>query len=317
VNSGSTAAPVAVAVAGLTKRYGSLTALDALDLSIAKGEVFGLVGPNGAGKTTTMRLLLDLIRPTAGSLRVLGTPTRAGGAALRRRIGYLPGELRLEGRVSARDLLRHYASISGGVAAGAIEGLAERLGLELAREVRKLSKGNKQKVGLIQALMHRPELLVLDEPTSGLDPLVQQEFLALVREARDRGQTVLLSSHVLGEIEKVADRVGVLHRGKLVEVGPTDALRFSRRRHVKAVLRASPEEVHSALGELGSALRVAAAGAEVRVTGALEDGVDALVKALALFEVSDLVIGEPQLEEAMLDLYRGGAPATSDEGQSE
>ncbi len=294
----------AVLAEGLTKRFGAVTALDALDLRLHRGEVFGLVGPNGAGKTTTMRMLLDLIRPTAGSLAVLGTAPRAGGAALRRRIGYLPGELRLGGRARARDLLEHFAALSGPVARGAIDVLAVRLGLDLEREIGKLSKGNKQKVGLIQAFMHEPELLVLDEPTSGLDPLVQQEFLELVREARSAGQTVLLSSHVLSEIEKVADRVGVLHRGRLVESGPVDQLRFSRRRNVRARLRAAPDAVHAALGELGSRLRVSAEGDEVGVSGALEDGVDGLVKALARFEVIDLVVGEPQLEEAVLDLYR-------------
>ncbi len=302
------AAPVVVAE-GLTKRFGAVTALDALSLSIPRGEVFGLVGPNGAGKTTTMRMLLDLIRPTAGTVRVLGAQPREGGAALRRRIGYLPGELRLAGRVRAGNLLRHYASLSGPVGRGVIETLAERLGLDPTREVRKLSKGNKQKVGLVQAFMHQPEFLVLDEPTSGLDPLVQQEFLELVREAKRAGQTVLLSSHVLSEIEKVADRVGVLHRGRLVEVSQVTGLRFSRRRHVKAVVAAAPEAVLDALGTLGSSLRVGGDGRQASVTGTLEDGVDALVKALARFEVVDLVVGEPQLEEAVLDLYRDEAIA--------
>ncbi|MBX3142380.1 MAG: ABC transporter ATP-binding protein [Trueperaceae bacterium] len=294
----------AVTAIDLTKRYGTFTALDTLNLQIPRGEVFGLVGPNGAGKTTTMRLLLDLVRPTSGTVRVLGTQPREGGGALRRRIGYLPGELRLAGRVTARNLLQHYASVSGPVVEGVIDALAERLGLDLTREVRKLSKGNKQKVGLVQAFMHKPDLLVLDEPTSGLDPLVQQQFLDLVREAQAAGQTVLLSSHVLSEIEKVADRVGVLHRGRLVEVGEEGALRFSRRRQVRAVVRAAPEAVIDALGALGIGLGVTAQGEEVRVVGALEDGVDALVKTLARFEVIDLVISEPQLEEAILDLYR-------------
>ncbi len=188
---------VAIHTRALHKRYGSHTALHGLDLTVQSGSVFGLIGPNGAGKTTTLRTLLDIIRPTSGDITVLGASPRAGGAALRRRIGYVPGELRLEGRVKGRALLRHLAEISGPVAPGTIEQLAERLGLDLARPVRTLSKGNKQKLGLVQAFMHRPDLLVLDEPTSGLDPLVQREFLAMVREARDAGQTVLLSSHML------------------------------------------------------------------------------------------------------------------------
>src|SRR5690554_2270824 len=174
---------VAIETRALSKRYGPTAALAGLDLKIEPGEVFGLIGPNGAGKTTAMRLMLDIIRPSSGSARVLGKAPREGGAQLRRRIGFLPGELRLEGRARAGELLEHFARISGPVAPGAITQLAERLGLDLSRPAGKLSKGNKQKVGLVQAFMHRPELLILDEPTSGLDPLVQQEFLAMVREA--------------------------------------------------------------------------------------------------------------------------------------
>jgi len=203
----------------LSKRYGETTALDSLDLELTRGEVFGLIGPNGAGKTTTMRLLLDIIRPSSGEARVLGVDPRSGAASLRRHIGYLPGELRLEGRIAARTALEQFADISGPVPAGTIDSLAERLGLDLSRRVGRLSKGNKQKLGIIQAFMHRPSFLVLDEPTSGLDPLVQQEFLSMVTEAAAAGQTVLLSSHVLREVERSADRVGGLYRGKLVTLG--------------------------------------------------------------------------------------------------
>src|SRR5690625_1653750 len=206
----------AIQTRGLGKRFGRTTALHDLNLSVSRGEVFGLIGPNGAGKTTAMRLLLDLIRPSSGTLSVLGEHPSAGSASLRSRVGYLPGELRLQGRARAGELLQHYARISGPVAKGAIERLAERLGLDLSREVGKLSKGNKQKVGLIQAFMHEPELLILDEPTSGLDPLVQQEFMQLIRDASANGQTVFLSSHVLSEIEQAADRGALAHRGQLI-----------------------------------------------------------------------------------------------------
>ena len=201
---------LAINTRALTKRYGSHTALHGLDLRVERGSVFGLIGPNGAGKTTTLRLLLDIIRPTAGEITVLGENPRAAGAKLRRRIGYIPGELRLEGRIKGGALLKHLAEISGPVPPGSIERLAERLDLDLTRPVRTLSKGNRQKLGLVQAFMHEPELLVLDEPTSGLDPLVQREFLAMLREARQAGQTVLLSSHVLSEVQQAADDVVVL-----------------------------------------------------------------------------------------------------------
>ena len=297
---------------GLTKRFGDLAALDSLDLELERGEIFGLIGPNGAGKTTTMRLLLDVIRPTAGSVKVLGREPKEGGAALRRRVGYLPGELRLEGRTSGRGLLDHYARISGPVTAGAIDSFAERLGVDLDRPVRKLSKGNKQKIGLIQAFMHRPELLVLDEPTSGLDPLVQQEFLALIEEASERGQTVLLSSHVLSEIERSAHRVGVLHRGKLVRLGALSDMRLDRRRHVRAVLRARKGEVEERLKlvptndltlEERTEERTEGGTPSVRLTATTDD-VDALVKLLAGFEVNDLIVSEPVLEDTVLELYR-------------
>ena len=211
-----TESTAAVTTRGLTKRYGSHTALHGIDLDIRRGSVFGMIGPNGAGKTTTMRLLLDIIRPSGGELRVLGESPRAGGAGLRRRVGYLPGELHLQARVRARELLSHYAEISGDVRPGTVESLADRLGLDLGRPVRNLSKGNKQKVGLIQAFMHEPELLVLDEPTSGLDPLVQQEFHAMLREAKANGQTVFLSSHVLSEVQQTADDIAILRSGRIV-----------------------------------------------------------------------------------------------------
>jgi len=293
---------------GLTKRYGDLAALDSLDLELERGEIFGLIGPNGAGKTTTMRLLLDIIRPSSGDVQVLGQDPRAGSAELRRRIGYLPGELHLEGRANGRSLLSHFARISGPVAPGAIELLAKRLGVDLDKPVRKLSKGNKQKVGLIQAFMHQPELLVLDEPTGGLDPLVQQEFMALIEEASKNGQTVLLSSHVLSEIERSADRVGVLHHGKLVRLGALSDLRLDRRRHVKATLRASRSDFEERTKELRTSdLRIEDIPGQgdslLRLTATTDD-VDPVIKLLAGFEVNDLIVSEPVLEDTVLALYR-------------
>jgi len=296
----------AVVTSALSKRYGATAALAPLTLSLGAGQVFGLIGPNGAGKTTFMRLLLDIIRPSGGSVRVLGEDPRRGGAPLRRRVGYLPGELRLESRARASELLEHYARISGPVRPGATERLAERLQLDLGQQVGKLSKGNKQKVGLVQAFMHRPELLVLDEPTSGLDPLVQKEFLALVREAKEAGQTVILSSHVLSEIEAAADRVAVLHKGELVRVGALAELRASQRRRLRATVAASTA-LEGALSSLErvSAVSVVERGAEAQLSLLVEGDVNALVKALARFEVRDLLIEEPELEETIIGYYRG------------
>lgn len=296
----------AIDARGLSKRYGQHSALENLDLQVKPGEIFGLIGPNGAGKTTTMRLLLDIIRPSAGSVKVLGRNPRTAGAPLRRRIGFLPGELRTMGRSSGRTVLEHFARISGPVSSGTIDRLAERLDLNLDRPVNRLSKGNKQKVGLIQAFMHRPELLVLDEPTSGLDPLLQQEFLTMVREAQGRDQTVFLSSHVLSEIEQVADRVGILQQGKLIHLGTVADLRTTRQRRVRATLATRPEQARlEAAGNI-SQLWLETSGDETRLSFLLEGDVDRLVKLLAQFEVRDLLIEEPVLEDAVLNLYRGG-----------
>ena len=297
--------PSPVLAKALSKRFGSVIALESLDLELRPGEVFGLIGPNGAGKTTTMRLLLDILRPTSGEARVLGLDPRAGSAGLRRRIGFLPGELRLEGRITARTALEQFAAISGPVEPGGIDRLAERLGLDLGRRVGQLSKGNKQKLGIIQAFMHRPELLVLDEPTSGLDPLVQQEFLALVGEAAAAGQTVLLSSHVLSEVERSADRVGILHRGRLVKVGTVTGLRLTRRRKARAVIAAAPDVVSArlALTPPGADAVVTPVHDGASVSLDVED-VDGFVKLLADLPLVDLVIVEPPLEELVLDLYR-------------
>lgn len=299
----------AIETQALTKRYGKNTALDGVDLAVETGSVFGMIGPNGAGKTTAMRLLLDIIRPTSGSATVLGQSPIAGGAALRRDIGFLPGELLLEGRVTGRSLLKHYAEISGRVAPGRIDSLAERLGLDLTRHVRTLSKGNKQKLGLVQAFMHEPKLLVLDEPTSGLDPLVQQEFLSMVREAQHKGQTVFLSSHVLSEIQNAADQVAVLRNGTVVKVGDVASLRASAiRRVVIDFTDAAADDIRTALLALPQLDNLTVADGElIQVTGTVEGHIDALVKAIAPFHVVDLRVEEQDLESSVIDLYSNEA----------
>jgi ABC-2 type transport system ATP-binding protein len=309
-------------IAGLVKHYGTprpegrrlragrpagggtrARALDGLDLRVRRGEVFGFLGPNGAGKTTTIRILLDLIRPTAGSVQVLGVAPSEGGPALRRRIGYLPGDLRLGLRQRARDLLVHLAHLRGGVPLRRIEALAERLELDLDRPVRTLSKGNRQKVGLIQAFMHEPELLILDEPTSGLDPLFQREFLTLVREAARAGHTVFMSSHVLSEVEQVADRVGVIRAGMLTAVDAVEALRERAVRHVEIVFAAAlPAGAFDGVEGLAD---VVVQGE--RLSARLVGRADALVKAAARYEVVSLHAAEPDLETLFFSHYEGSA----------
>ncbi|MET8004287.1 ABC transporter ATP-binding protein [Nonomuraea glycinis] len=282
---------------GLTKYYGKRRGLEDLTLEIQPGEVFGYLGPNGAGKTTTIRLLLDVIRPTRGHVRVLGGGSRE--AAVRGRIGYLPGELALEGRERARDYLEFLGRVRGGVPRARVDALAERLNADLSVPMRKLSKGNKQKIGLIQAFMHEPELLILDEPTGGLDPLVQQEFLTMVREVRTAGRTVLMSSHVLAEVEHVSDRVGIVREGRLIAVENVAALREKAVRRVELHFDAPvPAEEFAGLPGVRD-LRVT--GAAVRCT--IDGRPDALIKAAARHTVVHLVSAEPDLEEIFLTYY--------------
>ena len=309
-------APAAVTTRGLTKRYGSHTALHGIDLDIPRGSVFGMIGPNGAGKTTTMRLLLDIIRPSGGDLRVLGEDPRTGGANLRRRVGYLPGELHLASRVTGRELLAHYAEISGPVRPGAVDTLADRLGVDLGRPVRSLSKGNKQKIGLIQAFMHEPELLVLDEPTSGLDPLVQQEFHAMLHEAKANGQTVFLSSHVLSEVQQTAHEIAILKQGRIVERSTVAALRENAVRHVRLVVsEADAAAARVTLDALQGVAGVASAPngpGTVALSATLDAHVDAFVKAVARLDVVDLTMEEPDLEEMVLAYYGTDVSAAVD-----
>lgn len=295
-----------IEVKGLRKSFGRREVLHGIDFAVERGEVFGVIGPNGAGKTTTMRCLLDIIRPNGGIVRILGENPSQAGPGLRRMIGYLPGELFLEQRITGRRLLAHYAAISGTVRPGRADELAERLNLDLDRHTRKLSKGNKQKLGLVQALMHDPEVLVLDEPTAGLDPLIQQEFLSLMREAQNNGQTIFLSSHVLSEIQQAADRVAILREGDNVTVSTVAALREGAVRHLRlSVTGTTFAEVEARLrGVPGlGVLEVLATGDVIELSATLKDGVQALVRALAPLQLADLVIEEPDLEESVLKLY--------------
>ncbi|MCW1250124.1 ABC transporter ATP-binding protein [Acaricomes phytoseiuli] len=232
-----------IEIRDLTKRFGHDAALRNITFNVPRGQVLGAIGPNGAGKTTTMRILLDIVRPSSGQLRVLGEEPHGAGPEVRRRIGYLPGELILDGRSTGQALLHHYAEISGPVRPGRIRQLTDRFDVDLSRQVRKLSKGNKQKLGIIQAFMHDPELLVLDEPTSGLDPLMQQEFLRLVREAQNAGQSVLLSSHVISEIQQASDSVVILRKGEVVSRASVTELRDTAMRRLRLRTTASTEEI--------------------------------------------------------------------------
>jgi len=289
----------ALTIHGLTKTYGRVPALRGVDLEVGRGEIFGFLGPNGAGKTTTIRCLLDLIRPDGGTARVLGLDPRADPVGVRARAGYLPGELSIEPNQTAERALRYFAELRGGVDWAFARELAGRLQLDLRAPIKNMSKGNKQKVGVVQALMPRPELLLLDEPTSGLDPLMQQEVYRLLREAQDGGATVFFSSHIISEVEAIAERVAIIRDGRIAEtLAPHDLLRRSVRR-VRVRLR-EPLPEGALVGVLNTTA-IQRDGANLLVQ--IEGEMDALIKALAAFPVIDLETERPTLEEVFLTHY--------------
>ena len=293
-------APV-VSAEHLSKDYGSDRGVADLVFEVEAGEVFGYLGPNGAGKTTTIRLMLDLIRPSAGRVRLFGLDARSDGPRARAKVGYLPGDLRLYERLTPREHLRYFASLRGMDDLGDGERLAERLDLELDRPIRALSKGNRQKVGLVQALMHRPALAVFDEPTSGLDPLVQQVVYELVEETTDDGRTVFVSSHVLSEVQHIADRVALIRDGRLELVDTVETLRQRALTRVEVTFGEAPPV--GTFDALQGVREVGRNGRVVHLT--LEGSADPLVKTLARFEVHALDSHEADLEDVFLELYRG------------
>lgn len=285
---------------GLIKSYGSVRALRGVDLAVQRGEVFGFLGPNGAGKTTTIRILLDLIRPDGGMVRVLGLDPQKDSLAVRARSGYLPGELHLEDAETVETILKQFNALRGRKADWIyIRDLADRLDLDLKTQAKNLSKGNKQKVGVVQALMHRPELLLLDEPTSGLDPLIQQEVHKLIGEAKADGATVFFSSHVIGEVEQLADRVGIIRKGVVVEVAETQTLIKRALRRVR-VRFGGGIQVPVLEGVLG--VSILSRGVDF-VTLQVEGAMDALIKELAKFPVIEFETERPSLEEIFLAYY--------------
>ena len=294
-------ASAAIETRALGKRYGRHDALRHLDLRVERGEVFGFIGPNGAGKTTTIRLLLDLIRPTSGAARVLGHDVRRDGVEVRRRVGYLPGDLALYEDMTAAQMLAYLARLRARPEID-VRPLADRLSLDLHRPIRALSRGNKQKVGIVQAFMHDPELLILDEPTTGLDPLMQHELSLMIGEVRARGRTVFLSSHVLDDVERLADRVGLLRDGRLVLVDDVGALKARVSRRLELHFADPPPP--GVFEGLPGVRAVEQAGDRVTLT--LAGPVDAVLKAAARFRVLTLNSHEPDLEDIFLELYEGG-----------
>jgi ABC-type multidrug transport system ATPase subunit len=295
-------AVAAIRTSKLTKDYRRGRGLFDLDLEVSPQEVFGFLGPNGAGKTTMIRCLMAMIRPTRGSAHIFGLDCQRDAVAVKRRVGYLPGDVPQFGSLRGREVVAYLGGFRGGADPKVVHGLAERFDLDLGRRFREYSSGNKRKLGIVLAFMHRPDLLVLDEPTGGLDPLNQQEFYRLLREERDRGATVFLSSHILSEVEHVCNRVGIIRSGRLAKVAELEELHRIRLHHVE--IEFAPESpmpeaaIRSAMGVEDVVV------SDHRLTCTVRGPFEPLLKALDGANVINLVSHEPSLEEIFLTYYR-------------
>ncbi len=297
-------AVAAIRASKLSKDYGLGRGLFELDLEVAPQEMFGFLGPNGAGKSTTIRCLMGLIRPTAGSAQIFGLDCLHDSVAVKRKVGYVPGEMPQFGSLRGSEVVAYLGGLRGGADPKVVRALAERFNLDLSRRYREYSSGNKQKLGIVLAFMHRPQLLILDEPTIGLDPLNQQEFYKLLHEAEDAGATVFLSSHILSEVERACDRVGIIRSGRLVRVALLEELHHIRLHHVE--LEFAPEsEVPAAAIRSAAGVEDVAVNDHV-VTCVVRGSFEALLKAIDGATVTNLVSHEPSLEEIFLTYYREG-----------
>jgi len=284
---------------GLTKLYGKQRGILDINLDIERGEVFGYLGPNGAGKTTTIRTLLHFIFPSRGRASILGLDIARKSLETRRRIGYLPGELEVYSNLTGAELLEFLSHLRGGVDWQYVQELAGRFDYDLSQRIKTLSHGNRQKVGLIQAFMNKPELLILDEPTIGLDPLMQQEFYRLIGEAKAEGRTVFLSSHIMPEVERVCDRVGIIREGRLIAVEDIDVLkeRAIRRLEIHFAGSVSPEQFGNIAGVRDVQVQ------DNILTCTLAGEIDTLIKTAAQYHVVNLISHEPSMEEIFLAYY--------------
>jgi len=292
---------IAIHTEGLTKHYGDVHALVDLNLDVRAGEVFGFLGPNGAGKTTMIRTILDVIRPTLGRASILGLDTHEKSVEIRHHIGYVPGDLALYPNLTGRDTLTYFANLRGGVDWDFVGALADRLDADLSKKVGDLSSGNRQKVGVIQAFMNKPEVLIMDEPSSGLDPLVQREFQTMMREVVAEGRTVFLSSHRLSEVQRIADRVGIIRHGKLVAVEAVASLRSKAIRRVDLYLDSSAE---ASVFEAVEGVRDVTVENH-HVTLSFDGRMETLLKVITdRYYLVDITTQEADLEEIFLTYYR-------------
>jgi ABC-2 type transport system ATP-binding protein len=301
----SRATGLAIQIQNLTKLYGQARGVTDLNLEVREGEVFGFLGPNGAGKTTTIRILLNLIKPTSGQVSVLGLDSQRDSVAIKKLIGYLPGEFSLYPNLTGAKTLEYFGNLRGGVEWARLKNMAERLELDLSRKFRQYSRGNKQKVGIIQALMHRPRLLVLDEPTGGLDPLNQQEFYKLMAEARQDGSTVFFSSHIMSEVEKTCDRVGIIREGELVKIGNIAELTGLKTHHLELTFAGkAPVEEFRQLPGITELTVSEENGHPVIRCVVMAEALDQVVKLAGHYTLLNFVSREPSLEESFLHYYK-------------
>ncbi len=290
----------------LTKSYGGKRGIVDVSFQVEEGEVFGFLGPNGAGKTTTIRLLMALLHADAGSARIAGLDCWKQSLEIKRLIGYMPGEPALDPNLTGGQILEYFAHLRGGVDYAYLKQLIQRFELDTSRKFRQYSTGNKRKVVLIQAFMHRPRLLILDEPTSGLDPLNQQEFDRMVKEAQDEGRTVFLSSHILSEVEKTCTRVGIIRDGRLVRIGDVAEVKAIKRYEITITFASAiPTETFKTLDGVAD-VETLNHGHGVRL--AMQGSADAVIKAAARFPVVSLTSYEPSLEDIFLRYYEGDSP---------
>jgi len=298
-------ADFAIYTENLSTTYGGSRGINEVNLQVRPGEIFGFLGPNGAGKTTAIRVLLNLIAPTGGRALVNGLDSQRDSVAIKKQIGYLPGEFALYPNLTGAQTLEYFANLRGKVDWQYVNSLAERLELDMRKKFRQYSRGNKQKVGIIQALMHKPSLLVLDEPTSGLDPLNQQEFYRMLREVQAEGRTVFFSSHIMSEVEKTCDRVAIIRDGRLVRVGDIAELTGLRVHNLELTFLGSvPASEFSVLPGMDKLEQTSIEGHEVLRCVVRADALDAVVKTAACYSIVNFVSREPSLEEIFLDYYR-------------